>query len=87
MVQGFQAKSAITRKSCAEIIDLFTRSWDTSVLDRGGSVLEEVIVKGIKDADPTARKLMRRYTYIYLCTIHVCVHIPVYFNKKLGMLC
>ena len=60
VVQGFQAKSALTRKSCAEIIDLLTRMWDTSILDRVGSVLEDVIVKGIKDADPTARKLMRR---------------------------
>lgn len=50
----------MTRKGCAEMIDLVTRTWDTSVLDRSGSALEDAIIKGIKDADPNARKLMRR---------------------------
>ncbi|XP_019850114.1 PREDICTED: CLIP-associating protein 1-like [Amphimedon queenslandica] len=65
VVQGFQAKSAITRKSCAEIIELLTRNWDTGILDRAGSTLEEAIVKGVKDADATARKLMRRAFWGY----------------------
>ena len=39
---------------------MITHIWDTTVLDRAGSAIEEVIVKGLKDADPTARKFMRR---------------------------
>jgi CLIP-associating protein 1/2 len=65
IINGFQQKSAITRKGCAELIEYITRLWDTSILDRAGSVLEESIVKGIKDADPTARKHMRRAFWNY----------------------
>ena len=59
------SKSPATRKYCAEFLDMITHIWDTTVLDRAGSAIEEVIVKGLKDADPTARKFMRRAFWGY----------------------
>ena len=67
IAHGIQtSKSAVTRKSCAEFLAQITNMWDTNVLDRAGSTIEDTIVKGLKDSDANARKHMRRYCSVCL---------------------
>ncbi len=50
----------IFRRQCAELISLSTSAWSRGVLEKALSLLEELIRKGLKDADAQARKHMRR---------------------------
>ena len=49
-------------RQCAEFISLATSAWSRGVLEKALSLLEELIRKGLKDADAQARKHMRRYS-------------------------
>ena len=51
---------SLVRRQCAEFVSLAISSWNTAVLEKALSLLEETVRKGLKDADAQARKHMRR---------------------------
>ncbi|KAM3857208.1 CLIP-associating protein 1-like [Diretmus argenteus] len=54
------AKSVALRRRCFEFLDLLLQDWQTSSLERHGTVLMETIKKGIHDADAEARSVARK---------------------------
>ncbi|XP_038586312.1 CLIP-associating protein 1-like isoform X7 [Micropterus salmoides] len=53
------SKSVAVRRRCYEFVDLLLQEWQTSSLERHGTVLTEMIKKGIHDADAEARSVAR----------------------------
>ncbi|XP_006800353.1 CLIP-associating protein 1-like isoform X5 [Neolamprologus brichardi] len=54
------SKSVAVRRRCFEFLDLLLQEWQTSCLERHGTVLMETIKKGIHDADAEARSVARK---------------------------
>eukprot|EP00066_Takifugu_rubripes_P015375 XP_011604641.1 PREDICTED: CLIP-associating protein 1-B-like isoform X1 [Takifugu rubripes] len=54
------SKSVAVRRRCYEFLDLLLQEWQTSSLERHGTVLMETIKKGIHDADAEARSVARK---------------------------
>ncbi|XP_027147191.1 CLIP-associating protein 1-like isoform X4 [Larimichthys crocea] len=54
------SKSVAVRRRCFEFLDLLLQEWQTSSLERHGTVLMETIKKGIHDADAEARSVARK---------------------------
>ncbi|XP_042260352.1 CLIP-associating protein 1-like isoform X6 [Thunnus maccoyii] len=54
------SKSVAVRRRCFEFLDLQLTEWQTSSLERHGTVLMETIKKGIHDADAEARSVARK---------------------------
>ncbi|XP_034721055.1 CLIP-associating protein 1-B-like [Etheostoma cragini] len=54
------SKSVAVRRRCFEFLDLLQQEWQTSSLERHGTVLMETIKKGIHDADAEARSVARK---------------------------
>ncbi|XP_059184202.1 CLIP-associating protein 1-like [Centropristis striata] len=54
------SKSVAVRRRCFEFLDLMLQEWQTSSLERHGTVLMETIKKGIHDADAEARSVARK---------------------------
>ncbi|KAM7375547.1 hypothetical protein PAMA_014586 [Pampus argenteus] len=54
------SKSVAVRRRCFEFLDLQLQEWQTSSLERHGTVLMETIKKGIHDADAEARSVARK---------------------------
>ncbi|XP_045905732.1 CLIP-associating protein 1-like isoform X4 [Micropterus dolomieu] len=53
------SKSVAVRRRCYEFVDLLLQEWQASSLERHGTVLTEMIKKGIHDADAEARSVAR----------------------------
>ncbi|KAM9334191.1 CLIP-associating protein 1-B-like [Symphorus nematophorus] len=54
------SKSVAVRRRCFEFLDLLLQEWQTSSLERHGTVLMETIKKGVHDADAEARSVARK---------------------------
>uniref|UniRef100_UPI003AAC1E07 CLIP-associating protein 1-like isoform X2 n=1 Tax=Centroberyx gerrardi TaxID=166262 RepID=UPI003AAC1E07 len=54
------SKSVAVRRRCFDFLDLLLQEWQTSSLERHGTVLMETIKKGIHDADAEARSVARK---------------------------
>ncbi|XP_071335721.1 CLIP-associating protein 1-like isoform X9 [Trachinotus anak] len=54
------SKSVAVRRRCYEFLDLLLQEWQTSSLQRHGTVLMETIKKGVHDADAEARSVARK---------------------------
>ncbi|XP_041637607.1 CLIP-associating protein 1-B-like isoform X7 [Cheilinus undulatus] len=54
------SKSVAVRRRCYEFLDLMLQEWQTSSLERHGTVLMETIKKGVHDADAEARSVARK---------------------------
>uniref|UniRef100_A0A3B4FVC1 CLIP-associating protein 1-A-like n=1 Tax=Pundamilia nyererei TaxID=303518 RepID=A0A3B4FVC1_9CICH len=54
------SKSVAVRRRCFEFLDLLLQEWQTSCLERHGTVIMETIKKGIHDADAEARSVARK---------------------------
>ncbi|XP_070786558.1 CLIP-associating protein 1-A-like [Enoplosus armatus] len=54
------SKSVAVRRRCYEFLELLLQEWQTSSLERHGTVLTETIKKGIHDADAEARSVARK---------------------------
>ncbi|GLD67947.1 CLIP-associating protein 1-B-like isoform X14 [Lates japonicus] len=54
------SKSVAVRRRCYGFLDLLLQEWQTSSLERHGTVLMETIKKGIHDADAEARSVARK---------------------------
>ncbi|XP_030610351.1 CLIP-associating protein 1-like isoform X6 [Archocentrus centrarchus] len=54
------SKSVAVRRRCFEFLDLLLQEWQTSCLERHGTVLMETKKKGIHDADAEARSVARK---------------------------
>ncbi|XP_037617863.1 CLIP-associating protein 1-B-like isoform X15 [Sebastes umbrosus] len=54
------SKSVALRRRCFEFLELLLQEWQTSSLERHGTVLMETIKKGIHDADAEARSVARK---------------------------
>ncbi|KAI3365863.1 hypothetical protein L3Q82_000848 [Scortum barcoo] len=54
------SKSVAVRRRCYEFLDLLLQEWQSSSLERHGTVLMETIKKGIHDADAEARSVARK---------------------------
>jgi CLIP-associating protein 1/2 len=62
---GLTSKSAVIRKQCAEFLSLALLSWERPVVEKAASVAEDLLRKGLADADTTARKHCRRAYWSY----------------------
>ena len=56
---------ACDHRQCAEFLSLAVSSWERPVVEKAANLVEELLRKGLLDADSTARKHCRRYMYIY----------------------
>ncbi|XP_056226637.1 CLIP-associating protein 1-B-like isoform X5 [Seriola aureovittata] len=54
------SKSVAVRRRCFEFLDLLLQEWQSSSLQRHGTVLMETIKKGVHDADAEARSVARK---------------------------
>ena len=50
-------------RQCAELFYLAMTTWETQRLDKAVPLVEELLRKGLTDADGTTRKHIRRYIY------------------------
>ncbi|CAI8057490.1 CLIP-associating protein 1 [Geodia barretti] len=62
---GLSSKSAIIRKQCAEFLLLALLSWERPVVEKAASVTEDLLRKGLADADATSRKHCRKAYWSY----------------------
>ncbi|KAM6958427.1 CLIP-associating protein 1-like [Tautogolabrus adspersus] len=60
MTSSCTSKSVAVRRRCYEFLDLMLQEWQTSSLERHGTVLMETIKKGVHDADAEARSVARK---------------------------
>ncbi|KAM3585428.1 uncharacterized protein V6R79_017639 [Siganus canaliculatus] len=54
------SKSVAVRRRCFDFVELMLQEWQTTSLERHGSVLTETIRRGIHDADAEARSVARK---------------------------
>ncbi|XP_058468653.1 CLIP-associating protein 1-B-like isoform X5 [Solea solea] len=59
------SKSVAVRRRCFEFLELMLQEWQTSSLERHGTVVMETIKKGIHDADAEARSVARKCYWSY----------------------
>lgn len=60
------SKSKDIRRGCCEFTELVLKTWQTHSLERQSSHLQDLIKKGIADADPEARVFARKAYWSYI---------------------